>query len=126
MLIGVDLVEIRRIENLAENPSFLDRVYTEQELQLVQEVSAERRSEILAGRFAVKEAVAKALGTGISGGITFRDIETLRGKDGEPVVHLQGKARQIADTLGVSAVRVSLSHASGLAIAYVLLECPSS
>ncbi|GAX90623.1 holo-ACP synthase [Effusibacillus lacus] len=122
MLIGVDMVEIRRIEDLAKNPAFLKRIYTEEEISLVQDVSNGRRAEILAGRFAVKEAVAKALGTGISGGLTFRDIQTLQGSMGEPVLSLQGKAKEMADCAGVSNLKVSLSHAAGLVIAFVLLE----
>lgn len=125
MLVGVDMVEIGRIGRLAEKPAFLRRVYTEEELQLVRGVSDGRKSEILAGRFAVKEAVAKALGTGISDGVSFRDIQTLRGEHGEPRVRLSGKAREKADSLGVMKVSVSLSHAAGLAVAYVLLECGS-
>lgn len=126
MRIGVDLVEIGRIETLAENPAFLQRVYSDAELQLVQGVSKQRKAEILAGRFAVKEAVAKAFGTGISNGITLRDIQTLREANGQPIVLLQGIARDTADALGVTAIQVSLSHAGGLAVAYVLCECESS
>ncbi|WP_018131213.1 holo-ACP synthase [Effusibacillus pohliae] len=122
MLIGVDMVEIGRIERLAENPAFLQRVYTANELQLVQGASKQRKLEVLAGRFAIKEAVAKAFGTGISGGLTFHDIETMRGPNGEPVVSLHGKARQLAEAAGVVHVKASLSHAAGLAIAFVLLE----
>jgi holo-[acyl-carrier protein] synthase len=122
MLIGVDITEMERIARLAENPAFVNRVYTQDELSLVQQVSEQRKFEILAGRFAVKEAVAKAFGTGIAEGLSFQDIETVRGSKGEPVVSLHGKARELADSIGVRAVRVSLSHASGLAIAFVVLE----
>jgi holo-[acyl-carrier protein] synthase len=101
----------------------LQRVFSEEELQLVRGAAKQRRSEILAGRFAVKEAVAKAFGTGFSNGLSFRDISTLRGELGEPVIHLHGSARELANSLHVSAIRVSLSHAGGLAVAYVLLEC---
>lgn len=121
MFIGIDLVELKRIEELADNPAFLQRIYTEEELNLVKDVSNGRRIEILAGRFAVKEAVTKALGTGISTGITFRDIQTLQGTRGEPVVSLLGNAINVAESLGVQEVKVSLSHAGGIAAAYVLL-----
>lgn len=121
LFIGVDLVELTRIEELAGNPAFLQRIYTEEELKLVEGVSTSRRIEILAGRFAVKEAVTKALGTGISNGITFRDVQTLRGSRGEPVVSLLGSAAKAAASLGVDEVKVSLSHAGGIAAAYVLL-----
>lgn len=122
MRIGVDITEIERIAKLSENPAFLDRVYTPEELNLVLGVSEQRKNEILAGRFAVKEAVSKALGTGVAEGLSFQDIETGRGSKGEPVVTLRGKARDLADSMGVREVQVSLSHAAGLAIAYVLLE----
>lgn len=122
MLIGVDIVQVERISKLSENPAFVKRVYTQEELSLVEQVSEQRKIEILAGRFAVKEAVAKAIGTGIAEGVSFQDIETVRGPKGEPVVSLHGKTRKLADSIGVKAIRVSLSHSAGLVIAFVMLE----
>lgn len=122
MFIGVDLVEIKRMADQASNTAFLQRVYTAEELELIENVSEQRKHEILAGRFAVKEAVSKALGTGIADGVTFKDIQTVKGLKNEPVVTLSGKALQLAEKQGVCNIRVSLSHAGGLAIAYVLLE----
>ncbi|BCJ88055.1 holo-ACP synthase [Effusibacillus dendaii] len=121
-LIGVDLVEIRRIAESSKRDSFLKRIYTENELLLLQGVSDSRRLELLAGRFAAKEAVSKALGTGIAEQISFRDIETLHGSGGEPIVLLYGAAKQRADLLGVTDVKVSISHTAELAIAYIWME----
>lgn len=114
---GVDLVEIHRLEqvNPAIRTRFLRRVYTPGELADV----GESAYASLAGRFAAKEAASKALGTGI-GPVRWQDFEIRRGRAGEPVLELHGKARQIADLLGLSLWSVSISHSKDNAVAVVV------
>ena len=113
---GVDLIEIERIESVLarHKERFLERVYTQQERDLFR-----GSAEEIAARFAAKEAVSKALGTGI-GPVFWREIETLRNRAGAPVLHLHGQARQIADHLGLTNWAVSLSHSDEHAIAFVV------
>jgi holo-[acyl-carrier protein] synthase len=114
---GVDLVEIERFHAAVQRHGerFLRRVFTEQELDEVGHNIAS-----LAARFAAKEAVSKALGTGI-GPIAWREIEVLRGEARRPVLHLHGAAAQRAETLGLSAWSLSLSHTQNYAIAFVVV-----
>lgn len=120
MRIGTDLVELTRIEQAIQNGSFLFRVFTEKERDHAAEMSGKRRIEFLAGRFAVKEAVAKALGTGIGASAGWKEIETLPGDRGEPCTRLTGQALACMNHLGLSQVHVSISHAGGLAMAFVV------
>jgi len=120
--IGVDIVEISRIRALLDRygDRFLRRIYTEKETAYA--ISGANVAERLAGRFAVKEAVMKALGTGKSQGILWRDVETLRGRFGKPEVHLHGQAVKWAKWRRGGAVHVSITHDGGKAVAFVILE----
>ena len=114
--IGVDIVEIKRIE-LAVNRGrerFLRRVYTETELKTCQD-----RFPSLASRFAAKEAVMKALGTG-GIGIAWREIEILTGDDGRPLVRLHGRALDKATKLNLKEVSISLSDSKEYAVAVAI------
>ncbi len=110
---GVDLLEIDRLDSVrtAIRERFLKRVYTQRELE-----QSGNQNDYLAGRFAVKEAVSKALGTGI-GWVRWQDIETLDGPRGEPVLHLHGNAAKIAELLGLTMWSVSISHTKQHAVA---------
>lgn len=112
---GVDLIEISRITHAIERHGerFLRRVFTSKELALVSDKPAS-----LAGRFAAKEAVAKALGCGI-GDVGWTEIEILRGPNNEPELHLHGNAQKIAGQLGYHTWSISLSHSMDFAIAMV-------
>lgn len=116
---GVDMIEIERVRQSIKRHGdrFLTRVYTDAEL-----VACRGRAESLAARFAAKEAVAKALGTGIwREGIGWRDIEVTRdGETGAPVLALHGAASQRAETLGLTTWSISLSHDRERAIAFVV------
>jgi holo-[acyl-carrier protein] synthase len=120
---GIDLIEIARLENLDEKikPRFLKRVFTQAELE---EVGANSAS--LAGRFAVKEAVAKALGTGI-GEISWQEIEVHRGPLGEPLLELHGNALRMAEQLclGDWSISISHTHTHAVALAVALGKEPS-
>ena len=123
---GVDLVEIERLQQTIDRygERFLQRVFTEKELA---EVGSNTAS--LAARFAAKEAVAKALGTGI-GLVSWREIEIQRGPSREPRLHLSGQARSMAGLLGLQNWSISLSHTRSHAIAVAVaignLENPST
>lgn len=108
---GIDLIEIARIEGgiarLGER--FLNRFFTPAE-----RAACEDRPHRLAARLAAKEAVAKALGTGI-GAVRWVDIEILNGAGGRPVLNLYGEAQRAADALGITAWDVSLTHTGATA-----------
>lgn len=110
---GIDIVEIQRMDeiNPAIRARFIQRVFTEAEQAL-----ARNSTPSLAGRFAAKEAVSKALGTGI-GRVNWRHIEILRGPAGEPLLHLHGAARETAQRLGLRDWSVSISHGRTHAVA---------
>jgi len=116
--IGVDIIEIARIERAIARwgEGFLQRIYTDPELSLYR-----KKPSSLAARFAGKEAVIKALGTQ-NKGVRWRDIEILSDPGGKPLVHLYGKARNQASTLGLSNFAISLSHSREYAIAFVVGE----
>lgn len=110
---GVDLVEIERLDSVKPSirERFLKRVFTPAEL-----AESGNQTEYLGGRFAVKEAVSKALGTGI-GFVRWQDIECLDGQRGEPVLYLHGNAAKIAKYLGLEQWSVSISHTRTHAVA---------
>jgi holo-[acyl-carrier protein] synthase len=118
--IGIDIVEVARIKHAVENKKrFLGRIYSDKEVKLSER--GKFRFEELAGRFAVKEAVLKAIKTGWRRGVQFKDIVVLNERSGAPYVLLRGKAKEIADVLGIEHIHISISHtkemAVGLAIA---------
>jgi holo-[acyl-carrier protein] synthase len=120
--IGTDLIEIERIERsyLRFGQSFLDRVYTPGEIAYC--MGKKNYAESLAARFAAKEAGAKALGTGISHGVSWREFEVRRLRSGKPELHLSGRAAQIAAHLGIQRLSLSLSHSRTMSIAIVIAE----
>jgi holo-[acyl-carrier protein] synthase len=115
---GVDILEISRIRKIVERwgQRFLDRVFTDTELRICKKIP-----ERLASRFAGKEAVMKALGTGTRG-ISWREIEIASELSGKPVVNLYGKAREKAESLGLSELAISLSDSREYSIAFVVGE----
>jgi holo-[acyl-carrier protein] synthase len=110
---GVDLIEIERVQTTIGRygKRFLERVFTAQELAEVGNNTAS-----LAARYAAKEAVAKALGTGI-GPIAWREIEILHGPRRQPLLHLHGAAQLLASEMGLGVWSISLSHTQTHAIA---------
>ena len=114
--VGVDIIEIERIEAALRRHGerFLQRLYTPAE-----QAYCRGRVPELAVRFAAKEAVSKALGTGLRG-IAWREMEILGDERGKPVVHLHGLARARAEELGLTEFAVSLSHSQDYAVAFVL------
>lgn len=108
---GIDIVDTLRIARMLEDHGqrFLDRCFTPAE-QAHCSTSEKRKIERLAGRFAVKEAILKVLGTGWRGGIQWTDMEVLPDSLGRPVCRVSGEAAKIADTLGITRWHVSISH----------------
>lgn len=119
---GIDLTEIDRIQRSIERfgARFLDRVYTKAEQAYCQR--KRNAAESFAARFAAKEAGAKALGTGIGYGVTWREIEVVREASGRPTIQFHGRAAQIAKHLGATHAALSLTHTAQLASASVVLE----
>jgi len=118
--IGIDIVEVGRIRNAVNKKgNFLNRIFSEKEVTLSQR--GKFRFEELAGRFAVKEAVFKAIKTGWRKGVTFKDVVVLNEPSGAPYVNLAGKAHEIATSLGVKNIFVSISHTKELAIGMAIL-----
>ncbi|BAB79997.1 holo-ACP synthase [Clostridium perfringens] len=122
--IGVDIIEIERVRQaIQNNKNFLSKLFTERELDYF--ISRNMNSEVIAGNFAAKEAVSKALGTGIRG-FSFKDIEILRNELGKPEVILHNGANLIGNKLvgnnNSLRVHLSISHNNSSAIAYSVLE----
>lgn len=114
--IGTDLIEIARIRRACEKPAFLSRIYTQEECRRFGgDVSR------LAGNFAVKEAVSKALGTGFRGFWPV-DVEVGRDELGKPFVRLFGGALERARELGIGAVHVSITNTKEHAAAFAVAE----
>jgi holo-[acyl-carrier protein] synthase len=113
---GIDLIEIERFTSVYQryDQRLLRRLFTPTEL-----AENEKNMASLAARFAAKEAVAKAFGTGI-GRISWQDIEIRRGRSGEPVLHLHGAARKMAEEQNIHTWSLSLSHTQSHAIAIVV------
>lgn len=117
--IGVDIIEIARVAAAARNKRFVDRLFTPEEIaQLPDGVGAEYR---MAALFAAKEAVLKALGTGLAGH-SWRQVEVLHRSSGAPYICLHGEAKKTAEDMGVSTVHISLSHDKERAVAFCIAE----
>jgi len=119
---GVDITEVPRIQRMLTvyGERFLKRVFTFEEIRYC--TGKVNTAERLAARFAAKEAALKALGTGLRGGITWKDVEVVRLPGQRPQLRFHGKAAQIADALGSKRTHLSLSHTADQAIAHVILE----
>ncbi len=117
---GIDLVEVARIAQIRTRHSdrFLTRVFTDAERAYA--LDTRRADERLAARFAAKEAVMKALGTGLADGIRWTDVEVVRDDAGRPGVALHGRAAEIARARGISGWLLSLSHTREMAMASVI------
>lgn len=111
--IGIDIVELSRIKKIYERQEkFAERILTKKEMGGFLQLTAERKAEFLAGRFAAKEAFSKAVGTGIGGSLSFLDIEIEKDEKGKPYVSKpvhQG-------------VHLSISHSKEYAVAQVVIE----
>ena len=114
--IGVDMLEIARMEKtLARRPSFATRIFTPEERAYCERTA--RPAQHYAARFAAREAVLKALGTGFSRGIGPKDVSVVRNEAGRPEAKLEGRALEVAQELGVREVALSISYTHDVAVA---------
>jgi holo-[acyl-carrier protein] synthase len=120
---GIDIIEVERMGRTLERfgPHFLQHVFTLGEQGLAPETE-KARTIYFAGRWAAKEAVAKALKTGIGRDCAWKDLEVLRGPQGEPVLNLTGVGAQTAAKLGIDCFHLSISHEGRLACASAIAE----
>lgn len=121
---GIDIVEVARIERSLERHGdhFRERVFTPSEIAYCDAQGTKKRMQCYAARFAAKEAISKALGTGIGKAFDWIDLEIARGPEGEPSCVLLGRAAAFAATHQVSEVHVSLSHCEAYAVAHAVAE----
>lgn len=112
--IGVDAVEISRVQKSCERGHFQDHIFTAAEIE-----QFDKRKVRAASDFAGKEAVAKVFGTGFSGCLPG-EIEILRDEKGAPYVKLYGGAREIAEDLGITSIKISITNTSDLAVAFAV------
>ncbi len=117
--IGTDIVEISRIKKTLENDKFIKRVFTEAEIRFAEKT--ERQVEIYAGTFASKEAVSKALGTGLRK-FNLIDIEVLRDELGKPYVILHKNAKTLFDKLKAKELFLSISHSNVNCVSFCVIE----
>jgi holo-[acyl-carrier protein] synthase len=113
--IGMDLVELSRIEQTMKNERFIKRVLVNKEYQVFSTLSGRRQIEFVAGRFAAKEAFSKAVGTGIGKALSWQDIEILNHSTGKPIL----TSRVCSEN---EFVHLSITHTKELAAAYVIIE----
>ena len=120
--LGVDIADVERIERLLDKhrDRFVRRICTEREA--AQFESDVQMAQHLAGRFAAKEAVFKALGTGWSSGIGWHQVEVLNDDSGKPVLHISGAAKERAERLGAAKWLLSISHIPAYAVAVAIAE----
>lgn len=120
--LGIDLVAVRRVREALERHGdrFFERVCTPAELAYCRDFRDP--GERLAGRWAAKEAVLKALGTGLAREALMTEVEVLNGPAGAPILTLHGGALAAAQALGATAWHLSLTHADGMAAAVAVLE----
>lgn len=120
---GTDIIEIDRIQKAVTDKIglFVSKVYTPQEINYC-ESKKQSKFQSYAVRFAAKEAVSKALGTGLARGITFLDIEIVNLPSGQPSVLLSGRAKSLFQEMGGRTLTLSMSHCKNYAVAMVVLE----
>lgn len=120
--IGTDIVDVERIRKLGSLEKFADKILSLNELEVFKSQIDEKKVTFLAKQFAAKEAVSKALGTGIGKDIRFNQIEILRNSDGKPYLNDDGMITTIFNDLGITKTHVSLSDEKKYALAFVILE----
>lgn len=118
--IGIDITEIKKIEESIRSDAFQRKVFTPAELKTVE--GFKNKAEHLAGKFAAKEAFMKAIGAGIRQEVWFTQIEVLNDEVWKPYVNVNGEAEARLQKTGSKQVHVSISHSGGVAVAVVILE----
>ena len=119
---GLDIVEIDRIKNSLKkySPKFEQKIFTSAEIDYCQ--SQGDPAKHFAARFAVKEAVSKCMGTGITGALGFKDMEVINEETGKPILVMIGKGKKLFEKLELKSIHISISHDSTHAIAHAIAE----
>ena len=119
---GLDIIEVDRIKNSIDkfSPKFEQRVFTSSEISYCK--SQGDPAKHFAARFAVKEAVSKCLGTGITGALGFQDMEISNKDTGQPVLKMTGKGKELFQKLKLKSIHISISHDRTYAIAHAIAE----
>lgn len=118
--IGTDIIEIDRVKKALErNPKLLNRLFTDYEIAYFKKRNMQ--TQHIAGSFSAKEAIVKAMGTGLRG-FCWKDVEVLRGSSGKPMVKLYNKAKEYASEKGIGNIFLSISHSHHYAIANAVAE----
>ena len=120
--IGTDIVDINRIKNIDSLNAFANKILSENELNIFGDLKEGKEASYLSKQFAGKEAISKAIGTGISGDIKFKEIEILRDESGKPIFNPLENLKEILANLGITKTHVSLSDEKDYAIAFAILE----
>jgi len=120
--VGIDIIEVSRIEKQLSrgDDRFQRRLFTDREIAYCERKKF--KGLHYAARFAAKEAFLKALGTGLGGGLSWKDVEIVNNEAGKPTLRLDGKARLLAEGLGLTGLHVSLTHVKDTAAAVVIIE----
>ena len=119
---GIDIIEVNRIKQSIQKYSnrFEQKVFTQKEVDYCH--SQADPAKHFAARFSVKEAVLKCFGTGITGGVLWKDIEVDKQKSGQPVLNLYGKGRELFGRLKLKRIHISITHDKKYAIAHAIAE----
>ena len=120
--IGTDIVDINRIKSMDSLSTFANKILSENEIKVFSDLEEGKQAIYLSKQFAGKEAISKAIGTGISGDIKFKEIEILRDERGRPIFNPVENLKEILANLGITKTHVSLSDEKDYAIAFAILE----
>ncbi|RLC50268.1 MAG: ACP synthase [Candidatus Cloacimonadota bacterium] len=119
--IGIDIIEVLRVEKLTrKEDKYLKKIFTQTEIDYCRKFR--NGAQNFAGRFAAKEAFSKAMGTGLSDGVKFNEIETINNELGKPEIVLYGKTKEILKERNLKCVHVSIAHLKDYATAVVIIE----
>ena len=119
---GIDIVEINRIKHsiIKYSDRFKNKVFTQKEIDYCH--SQADPAKHFAARFSVKEAVLKCFGTGMSGGILWKDVEVDNKKSGQPTLNLYGKGKELFNQLKIKHIHISITHDKSYAVAHAIAE----
>ena len=120
--IGTDIVEIKRIETMTSLDKFASKILSHNEKEFYDSLTNQKQIVYISKQFAAKEAIAKAIGTGIRNDTHFKNIEILRDKNGTPIFNALNKLEKIISDLGITRTHVSLADERDYAIAIAVLE----
>ena len=120
--IGTDIVEIKRIETMTSLDKFASKILSHNEKEFYDSLTNQKQIVYISKQFAAKEAIAKAIGTGIRNDTHFKNIEILRDKNGAPIFNALNKLEKIISDLGINRTHVSLADERDYAIAIAVLE----